>query len=305
MSPLVSVVVPTKNRPGTLAEALRSVAEQTVDDVEVVVVNDAGPDVSHIVAEFAGELSVQLVNHEVNRGVSTARNTGLDLTRGKYVSFLDDDDIFLPNHLALALKLLEPGDADFVHVNTVVRTDRVTPADQLTLAYDLPTDVEFLHVVNYVPTMSAVCRNPRDLPGARFDVDLPLAEDWDMWLRLIREHGFRCANVTEVTAIYHRIEDSTSASIDADHDVDGFQSFYDCWKTICARFPVAADSRAARYREFGVLMHEIVLERLVESIRLPHTYYEHILHILFDGFSGKFPDDEIPARMASYLDTGR
>lgn len=305
MSPLVSVVLATRNRPGTLAEALRSVADQTVDEVEVVVVNDAGSDVSHVVAEFAGELSVQLVNLQVNSGVSTARNTALDLSRGKYVSFLDDDDIYLPDHLALALKLLEPGDADFVHVKTAVRPDRVTPADQLTLFYDLPTDVEFLHVLNYIPTMAAVCRNPRDLPGARFDVGLPLAEDWDMWLRLIREHGFRAGNVTEVTALYHRIEDSTSMSADADHDVVGFQSFFDCWKTICARFPVAADSRAARYREFGVLMHEIILERLVANVQLPHTYYEHILHILFDGFTGKFPDDEVPARMAALLDSGR
>ncbi len=305
MSPLVTVVIPTRNRPGTLSEALHSIAEQTVDDVEVVVVNDAGDDVSHVVSEFTGELAVRLVDHHVNRGVSAARNTALDLARGKYVSFLDDDDLYLPNHLALALKLLEPGDVDFVHANVAVRTDRVTPAEQISLLYDLPTNEEFLHVMNYVPTMGAICRNPRDLPGARFDVGLALGEDWDMWLRLIREHGFRCGNVPEVTVLYHRIEDSASATIDADHDVDGFQHFFDCWKAVCARFQVASDSRAALYRKYGVIMHEIILERLVANVALPHAYYEHILHILFDGFTGKFPDDEVPARMAAFLDTAR
>ncbi|MET8759444.1 glycosyltransferase [Lentzea sp. NPDC004782] len=305
MSPLVSVVIPTKNRPEPLAEALRSVAAQTVDEVEVVVVNDGGVDVSHVIAEFAGELSTQLVNRDSSQGVGDARNAALDVARGKYVSFLDDDDLYLPGHLARALKVLEQGDVDFVHANAGVRTDRGAPVEQTARNYDLPSDVEFLHVLNFVPPLSVVCRNPRDLPGARFDVDLPLCEDWEMWLRLIRVHGYRCANVPEVTAIYHRLENSSSMTADADYNLDGFQSFFDCWKRICARYPVAADSRAARYRQFGVLMHEIIIERLIANVQLPHLYYEDILHILFDGFTGKYPDDEVRARMETLLDSAR
>jgi len=83
-----------------LSVALKSIARQTFRDYEVLVVNDAGEDVSGLVKGFARSMPVRLITHESERGPSAARNTGIAASRGKYIAYLDDDDYYFENHLA-------------------------------------------------------------------------------------------------------------------------------------------------------------------------------------------------------------
>lgn len=113
-SPRVSVVVPTRGRPGFLRRAVGSVLAQTFPDVEVVVVDDGpSPEVAAFVAGHADE-RVRLIRHETNRGVATARNTGVAAARGEYLAFLDDDDVWLPHKLERQLAAAGAG-ARVVH----------------------------------------------------------------------------------------------------------------------------------------------------------------------------------------------
>lgn len=99
-APLFSVIVPTYDRGPLLAEAVASVLGQTVGDFELIVVDDASPSPP----ELPGDPRVRLVRRAVNGGPAAARNTGLEAARGRYVAFLDDDDLWLPRRLALALE---------------------------------------------------------------------------------------------------------------------------------------------------------------------------------------------------------
>ena len=98
--PLFSVVVPTCNRPALLAEAIASVLAQTVDGFEIIVV-DNGSDPPAAVAD---DPRLRLVRLPGIRGPAAARNAGVDAARGRHLAFLDDDDLFTPDRLAIALE---------------------------------------------------------------------------------------------------------------------------------------------------------------------------------------------------------
>jgi glycosyltransferase involved in cell wall biosynthesis len=100
-SPLFSVIIPTYNRAQFLTEAVESVLAQTVEDFECIVIDDASPEP---VAPPSGDPRVRVVRRDVNGGPSAARNTGLLEATGRHVTFLDDDDLYLPDRLALALE---------------------------------------------------------------------------------------------------------------------------------------------------------------------------------------------------------
>ncbi|MCP5461833.1 MAG: glycosyltransferase family 2 protein [bacterium] len=94
--PRVSIIVPTYNRPHLLERALCSIMQQTFRDFEVIVVNDAGCSVENHVRKFKA-FSIKTINLTANGGSSIARNKAIECASGKYIAYLDDDDIFYPN----------------------------------------------------------------------------------------------------------------------------------------------------------------------------------------------------------------
>jgi glycosyltransferase involved in cell wall biosynthesis len=101
-----SVVIPVHNRAQLLVKAVQSVLAQSISSYEVVVVDDGSTDDVAAALAIFRDARLKLVRQE-NRGASSARNTGIDMASGKYVAFLDSDDIFLPNHLSVMKGLLE------------------------------------------------------------------------------------------------------------------------------------------------------------------------------------------------------
>jgi len=101
----VSVVIPAHNREHTIRRAIASVLNQTMEDYEIVVVDDRSTDgLKDVVAEFEG---VRYVVNGYTRGPSGARNYGVSTSLGKYVAFLDSDDEWSPNHLEDSVSCLE------------------------------------------------------------------------------------------------------------------------------------------------------------------------------------------------------
>jgi glycosyltransferase involved in cell wall biosynthesis len=98
--PLFSIILPTFARQHLLDEAVASVLAQSVQDFEVIVVDDASPTPVTVPADPR----IRLIRRETNGGAAAARNTGMDVARGRYVCFIDDDDLFTRERLALALE---------------------------------------------------------------------------------------------------------------------------------------------------------------------------------------------------------
>ena len=96
---MVSIIIPVYNTGPYLAQCLQSVKEQTFRDIEIVIVNDGSTDNSHIIVnQFVKEnpeLTIQYIMQE-NRGISAARNTGIDAAHGDWLMFLDSDDFIEP-----------------------------------------------------------------------------------------------------------------------------------------------------------------------------------------------------------------
>lgn len=104
--PLVSVIIPTFNRERDIQAAVFSSLKQTHHNIEVIVVDDASNDETAKKVENITDPRVRLVHHLENKGVSSARNTGIDKASGAYIAFLDSDDHWLPEKLETQLHIL-------------------------------------------------------------------------------------------------------------------------------------------------------------------------------------------------------
>jgi hypothetical protein len=122
--PLVSVIIPTHNRPADLRAALHAVAAQTYPCVEAIVVNDCGSPVADVVAEFP---FAQLFEHEINRGAIVAVETGMKHAAGDYIVFLPDDDLLYPDHIERVMFAMLRSGAKIAHGNGMLRYVERTP----------------------------------------------------------------------------------------------------------------------------------------------------------------------------------
>ena len=114
MDKLVSVIIPVYNVAPYLRESLDSVIKQNYADLEIIIVDDGSTDSSGLICdEYTIDCRVKVV-HQSNGGVSLARNIGLDIFRGDYVTFLDPDDVFMPDMIRKMVDNLELKSADAV-----------------------------------------------------------------------------------------------------------------------------------------------------------------------------------------------
>jgi len=125
--PLVSVIIPTYGRDEKLVEAVRSVIEQTYDNIELFVVDDASPEPveEHLSSVPLESLTaVRVIRHDENRGANTARNSGIDAANGKYVAFLDDDDRWVETKLSRQVDTFETAGSEIGVVYTGIREEK-------------------------------------------------------------------------------------------------------------------------------------------------------------------------------------
>jgi hypothetical protein len=112
--PLVSVIIPTYIRNRFLKKAVQSVLDQTMQDFEIIVINDGG---EKLELDFNDQRIIGY-DLEKNSGVSSARNEGIRLAKGKYICFLDSDDYFFKHHLKVTTNLLENSNFDLVYTDS-------------------------------------------------------------------------------------------------------------------------------------------------------------------------------------------
>lgn len=210
MSAEVTAVITTHARPDAVQEALASVRAETYPDIECVVVDDG----STFEPPAAGSgIEVRVVRGS-QLGVAAARNMGLAAAHGKFVIFLDDDDVALPNRITALADAARQFDADLCFG----LTRRAVAGSTLTLPH-VPTellssgDIGFCDVLTCAPHVNSVLVRTsalRDIGG--FDAEARHFDDWSAWLRLAdRNVIMRC--VDEVVAEWRIHGNGLSAEI--------------------------------------------------------------------------------------------
>ncbi|MHB1305954.1 MAG: glycosyltransferase family 2 protein [Limisphaerales bacterium] len=110
----VSVIIPTYNRALCIGDSIRSVLAQTYQGYELIVVDDGSTDTTaDVLAGFAGEIRII---RQANAGVSAARNAGIEIANGKWLAFLDSDDVWLPSKLEIQTREIEADQQSVAHV---------------------------------------------------------------------------------------------------------------------------------------------------------------------------------------------
>jgi glycosyltransferase involved in cell wall biosynthesis len=164
--PFFSIVVPTRDRPDLLAEALRSVLGQTLPDFECIVVDDGGS----VAVKVPDDPRITVVRRRTSGGPAAARNTGLEAAKGCCVAFLDDDDLYRPGRLA--------------DVRSALETNPVVLCWRTGGHRSLDGDVSDVILDDLVPHLGQVAVHRDTVP--RFDEALPASEDVEWWLRVAR-----------------------------------------------------------------------------------------------------------------------
>jgi glycosyltransferase involved in cell wall biosynthesis len=182
---LVSVVIPTKDRRPILARTLATALMQRDVSLEVVVVDDGSSDDTPAWLAGLDDPRVRVVRHEAPRGVSVARNAGIDAARGEWIAFLDDDDLWAPEKLATQMATARREDADFVYAAAVRVDEHLRPRAPLGAPPPATLLTELLES-NVMPAGQASVMARRELltTVGGFAADLSMFADWDMWLRL-------------------------------------------------------------------------------------------------------------------------
>ncbi|UCJ14700.1 glycosyltransferase [Pseudomonas sp. MM211] len=214
VAPQFSVVLTTYNRPELLTYALASLGQQSMTDFEVILVNDHGEPVEHLLQGY--QFPITYVRLGTNGGLSAARNAGLRLACGRYVCYLDDDDIYLPDHLAIMFEALEKNPQCVVYSAAEYVNERVESGQRVELGKQSPFrhssyDRDHLFSQNYIPVNTWA--HPRSMLAAvgEFDTGLSAFEDWDMLLRLAARYTF--VHVPLITAQV-RLRDAPNTGTD-------------------------------------------------------------------------------------------
>jgi len=186
-SPLVSIIIPCYNYGHFLAEAVESVQRQTYTAKEIIIIDDGSTDNTKDVAACYPEV---IYIYQENQGLSAARNTGIKMSQGAYLIFLDADDWLLPGALCVGVaSLLHHSHAAFAvggHIR-VYMDGKAIEEKSLCISSDPYTSL--LASGNYLGMISAVMFARWVLNNYAFDTSLKNCEDYDLYLNITRQHS--------------------------------------------------------------------------------------------------------------------
>jgi LmbE family N-acetylglucosaminyl deacetylase/glycosyltransferase involved in cell wall biosynthesis len=198
----VSVVVRTKDRPALVKDAIASV-RATGYPAEIVLVNDGGsaPDVE----------GVKIVHHEASRGRAEAANSGVRAASGAYIAFLDDDDLYYPEHLAtLANAARVTSKTPYTDAVSAFVSAGETHGRMRIFSNDFDRDL--LLIDNYIPLPTLLIRRDAFLDLGGFDPAFELFEDWDFLIRLAQRGDF--LHLSRVTCEIRHVEGAGSITLE-------------------------------------------------------------------------------------------
>ena len=209
---LISIIVPVYNAGAYIRETISMVAAQTYGNWELLLVDDGSEDDSREKIRESmesGDARIRLIEKQQNEGAARARNTGIEASKGRYVAFLDADDLWMPDKLEKELAFMKEKQAAFVFTayefgdEDAKRTGKVVNVPpSLTYFKALPRTVIFTTTV--MLDMERTGRELIRMPEVK-------SEDTATWWKILK-NGFTAYGLNEVLAVYRRPARSLSSN---------------------------------------------------------------------------------------------
>jgi glycosyltransferase involved in cell wall biosynthesis len=193
--PFFTIIIPTYNREKLIVKAIVSVQKQTIKDWELIIVDDGSTDdTKNVINYYLEEDNRIKYIYQKNTERSAARNNGIKNSSGKYICFLDSDDIYKENHLSTFFKKIkEIGELEFMIFNQVI------PKHLKVKSYN-----NYEKILKYMIHPQEVCIHKNILKIEKFDENLSIGEDYDLWIRIIDK--FPVYNINKSTVIIYKHE---------------------------------------------------------------------------------------------------
>lgn len=205
--PTVSVIIPTHNRRDLICETIQSVLNQTFEDFEILVVDNGSTDDTQQIVCAMGDSRIRYIYQENTGGPAGPRNTGIRNAWGKYIAFLDSDDLWLPHKLALQVEVLDRDlDIGLVFARHQPFGDGMVEADPWPSSISEARPGKIFKSLflswNFIPCLTVVTRREvlERIGGFDEEPALKTIEDLDLWLRIAHTYNIQC--IHEVVSKY-------------------------------------------------------------------------------------------------------
>jgi glycosyltransferase involved in cell wall biosynthesis len=216
---MISIILTTHKRPQRLKKAIKSVLDQSYQDFELIVVDDNSKDETKSVVESFKDKRIVFIQRTKNFGCDTKpKNDGIMASTGEYIAFLDDDNEYRPDHLAILLKALEE-DEHFgaVYGDRFLIDETKAIPDQIGISANF--NPETLMQRNYIDTSDVLIRRKCLFDVGGFDENYKKYIDWNLWVRMTK-FGTRFKRVPMIITNYHLHNDMKSVKVKTKHDSD-------------------------------------------------------------------------------------
>ena len=197
--PLASVLVPVYNRQEFIPRTLQSLKDQTYQNCEFIIINDGGESAKHLV-DAMNDSRFKYFEHDKNKGLAAARNTGLRNSSGEVISLLDSDDIYNKYALEFRITALQKLKVDVVYTRSLKHImDRVEGRDgsigykivHTELYWNMEFDKDRMLIYNIAPCCCPlITRKAQEDADMWFPEDLDTSEDQYAWTKLSRKYDF-------------------------------------------------------------------------------------------------------------------
>jgi glycosyltransferase involved in cell wall biosynthesis len=290
----VTVIIPTYNRAPLLRRAIASVLDQTVDDFEIIVADDASTDGTGDMVQALRDRRIKYRRHRDNRGVAAARNTAIAHATGEYLAFLDDDDEWLPEKLRRQLDRMEAvgksGGAVYCgHFEVETATNRILTEVKPSLRGRVSE--QLLAQGSFNPTSTLLVRAECFQKVGVFDPALQYGEDFDMWVRLARQYDFDLVEEPLVRIHYQ----ASGLTQNYRAIISGGEMYLSKYREFFERNPMAHSSHLHRLGTYYCFIGDLRKGREMfgRAVRLNPTFLKSYLGFVLslaggDAFRGSY-----------------
>ncbi|HEX6593678.1 MAG TPA: glycosyltransferase family 2 protein [Bacillota bacterium] len=209
-NPLISVITPAYNAEKFIKQTIESVREQTYSNWEMIIVDDCSTDrtVEYVRQYEQRDQRIHLLKLEKNSGPGVARNTAMEHAEGRYIAFLDSDDLWYPEKLEKQLRFMQEKDIAFSFTKYVRMREDGTLTNAVTEA---PESVGYEDLMKHCVIGCLTVMLDRDKIGHLKMMDLRTRQDYVYWLTITKK-GFRAYGLPEPLAKYRLVEGSISSN---------------------------------------------------------------------------------------------